>query len=201
MALTPDTPNESFLREVDENLRRDRLENFAKRYGKWLIGAVILFLAAVAAYLYWQEKKQEKATAQSEQLMAIYNDIGHGNADLAKKKLQPLETANSDVVRTLTLLTEAAIALDNNDRKTALAKYHSISGDDEIPEPYRNLALVRATSLEFDSLKPDQVIARLQPLAKPGKPMVRNGRRADGDGLFEAGAQRPGGTTVRSHFG
>ena len=57
MALTPDTPNESFLREVDENLRRDQLESFAKAYGKWLIGAVILFLAAVGGYLFWQNKQ------------------------------------------------------------------------------------------------------------------------------------------------
>ena len=43
MALTPDTPNEAFLREVDENLRRDQLEGFAKTYGKWLVAAVSNF--------------------------------------------------------------------------------------------------------------------------------------------------------------
>ena len=39
-----------------------------------------------------------------------------------------------------------------------------------MPEPYRDLALVRATALEFDTLKPEEVIARLEPLSKPGKP-------------------------------
>ena len=41
MALEPDTSNEVFLREVDENLRRDQMEQFAKRYGMWLIGALV----------------------------------------------------------------------------------------------------------------------------------------------------------------
>jgi hypothetical protein len=170
LALTPDTPNEAFLREVDENLRRDQMEQFAKRYGKWLIAALIVFLLAVGGYLYWQKKQQEKATAQSEELMSIYNQIGTGKTDAAKKRLQPLESSDSDVVRSLTLLTEAAIALDSNDRTTALAKYKAITADEDLPEPYRNLALLRATALEFDTLKPEEVIARLEPLAKPGNP-------------------------------
>lgn len=170
MALEPDTPNEAFLREVDENLRRDQMEQFAKRYGKWLIAAVVLFLIAVGGYLYWQKKQQEKASVQSEELMSIYNDIGSGKTDAAKKRLQPLENANSDVVRSLALLAEAAIALDANDRDTALAKYRAIADDKGIPEPYRNLALLRSTTLEFDKLKPDEVISRLEPLTKPGSP-------------------------------
>jgi hypothetical protein len=170
LALTPDTPNEAFLREVDENLRRDQLEGFAKTYGKWLVAAVVIFLIAVAGWLYWQNRQQEKAAEQSEELMAAYNDIGSGKVEEAKKKLQPLETADNEIVRSLALLTEAAIALDSNDRATAIAKYRTLSGDDGLPEPYRNLALIRATSLEFDSLKPEEVVARLEPLAKPGNP-------------------------------
>jgi hypothetical protein len=159
-----------FLREVDENLRRDQMEQFAKRYGKWLVAAVVLFLVAFGAYLFWQKKQQEKATAQSEELMTIYNDIGTGKTEAAKKKLQPLETADSGVVRSLALLTEAAIALDANDRDTAMSKYRALSADKGIPDPYRNLALLRATALEFDKLKPEEVISRMEPLAKPGKP-------------------------------
>lgn len=170
MALTPDTPNEAFLREVDDNLRRDQMEQFAKRYGKWLIALVVVFLVAVGGYLYWQKKQQEKASAQSEELMSIYNDIGAGKTDAAKKRLQPLETSGSDVVRSLALLTEAAIALDANDRDTALSKYNAIASDKGVPDPYRNLALVRATTLEFDKLKPEDVVSRLEPLTKPGNP-------------------------------
>src|SRR3546814_17664152 len=39
-----------------------------------------------------------------------------------------------------------------------------------VPEAYRNLALVRQTALQFDSLKPAQVIARMKPLAIVGGP-------------------------------
>lgn len=170
MALTPDTPNESFLREVDENLRRDRMQDFAKTYGKWLIAALVLFLAAVAGWLYWQNRQQEKAAEQSEELMAIYTDIGTGKTEQAAKRLEPLENSDNDVVRALALLTEAAIALEGNDRATALSNYRTLSADEGLPEAYRNLGLIRATALEFDQLKPEEVIARLEPLARPGNP-------------------------------
>ncbi|HET9811509.1 MAG TPA: tetratricopeptide repeat protein [Sphingomicrobium sp.] len=207
MALTPDIPaegpNEAFLREVDENLRRDQLESFAKAYGKWLIGAVVLFLAAVGGWLYWQHRQQEKSAAQSEELMSIYTDIGSGKADQAKKRLEPLEKADSDTVRALALMTEAAVALDSNDRTTALAKYRAIAADEGLPDAYRNLGVIRATAIEFDSIKPEEVIARLEPLAKPGEPWfgsagemtamayLKQGQKAKAGRLFAAIAADP----------
>lgn len=169
MVVTPDSPNEAFLREVDEDLRRDRMRDFGKRYGTWIVAAVVLFLAAVGGWLYWQEQQRQKAAAQSEELMAVYNDIGTGKTDVAKRRVQPLKEANNDIVRALALLTEAAIALESNDRNTALANYRTLA-DGGVPEPYRNLGLIRATALEFDKLKPEEVIARLQPLTNPGDP-------------------------------
>ncbi|QIL03092.1 tetratricopeptide repeat protein [Sphingomonas sinipercae] len=197
MVQTPDAPNEAFLREVDENLRRDQARDFAQRYGKWLIAAAVLLLAVTGGYLYWQEHKQKQTEAQSEELAAIYTDIGAGKAVPAKARLQALEDSHSDVIRALTLLTEAAIALEGNDRATALAKYRAVT-DADVPQPYRDLALVRATAIEFDTIKPEEVVARLEPLSKPGEPWfasagemtalayLKQGRKAQAGKLFAA---------------
>jgi hypothetical protein len=37
-------------------------------------------------------------------------------------------------------------------------------------QPYRDLALIRQTALEFEALKPQQVVDRLKPLAIEGAP-------------------------------
>ena len=52
MAQPPDI-SDTFVREVDENLRRDRARDFAKQYGGWLIGALVLFIAASGGFIYW----------------------------------------------------------------------------------------------------------------------------------------------------
>ncbi|QNM82509.1 tetratricopeptide repeat protein [Sphingomonas sabuli] len=170
MALTPDTPNDAFLREVDDNLRRDQMELFAKRYAKWLIAAVVVFLIAAGAYLFWQNQQQKKASQQSEELMAIYDQIGSGQGEQARKRLEPLKTVGNDMVRTLARLADAAVALDSADRNAALANYRAVADDKGAPDAYRNLALVRSTAIEFDQLQPAQVVSRLAPLTKPGNP-------------------------------
>ena len=190
MALTPDTPNESFLREVDENLRRDRMRDFAKRYGAWLLAAVALFLAAIAGWIYWQDRQKQQAAAQSEELSAIFTQIGAGKTADARQRLQALEKADSDALRASALLTEAAIALDANDRSTALAKYKALSNGD-MPAPYHDLGVVRATALEFDAIKPEEVIARLQPLAKPGEPWFGTAGEMTAMAYLKQGQKQP----------
>lgn len=198
MVLTPDTPNESFLREVDENLRRDQARDFAKKYGGWLIAAVVLFLAAVAGWLYWQQYQQKQAESQSEELTKIYSQIGAGQTKQAQQSLQGLENSGNSVVRTLALLTEAAIALDGNDRATAVAKYNAVANDSHAPQPYRDVALIRSVGMQFDQMKPEDVISKLQPLAKPGEPWfgtageltamayIKQGNKAAAGKLFAA---------------
>lgn len=193
MALTPDTPNEAFLREVDENLRRDQMEMFAKRYGKWLVVFVVLFLAAAGGYLYWQNRQQEQSAKLSEELTAIYNAIGAGKTEEAQKRLQPLQNSDADVVRSLALLTDAAIALEGNDRDTALDKYRALANDKGAPDAYRNLALLRSTALEFDALKPEEVVARLEPLTKPGNPWFGSAGELTGMAYLKQGQKHRAG--------
>lgn len=190
MALTPDTQNESFLKEVDENLRRDQMRDFAKSYGKWLVAGVVLFLAAIAGWLYWQDRKQQDAAGKSEELSAIFTDIGGGRLNNAKPRLQALENTDNDIVRASALLTQAAIALEANDRATALAKYKALTQDD-LPEIYQQLGLVRATTLEFDAIKPEEVIARMQPLAKAGEPWFGTAGELTAMAYLKQGQKQP----------
>ena len=169
MAL-PTDPAEAFVREVDENLRRDQMADMAKSYGKWIIAAVILFLAAVGGYLYWQSNSQKQAAADSEAMSAALDKVASGDTKKAAADLVSLSDARNDVTRASALLGRAALALRANDRKTAIGLYKQVEDDGGLPQPYRDLALVRRTMTEFDQLKPDEIITRLAPLAEAGKP-------------------------------
>lgn len=197
MALAPGETSESFIREVDENLRRSQAENFFKRWGKWLIAAVVLFLAAVAAFLYWQDRQRAAAAQQSEQLMSALDDITSGRTGKpVEQKLATIAAEAPEEVAGLAQLTTAALALQNGDRAKALASYKAVAEDKGQPDSIRTAALLRQTSLEFDQLAPDQVIARLQPYAQPGNPwfgsageltamaMLKGNRRSEAGRLF-----------------
>ena len=195
MALAPD-PTNTFLREVDENLRRDQLRDFGKKYGGWLAAAVALFLAAAGGYIYWQYHKQQRSEQQVEQLAQTYTNIGSGKAGNALQQFDELSNAGSEAVRASALFAAAALALQQNNSKLATAKYREVAGDDGMPKPYRDIALIRHTALEFDQLQPQEVIPRMEPLAKPGGPwfgsagemtamaLIKQGKRAEAGRLF-----------------
>lgn len=197
MALPPSTEvNETFLREVDEEYRRDKFRDFFVENRVFLISVLVLFLAVSGGWIWWQSYQREQAGRQVEELAAIFQDIGAGKAQQAEPKLKKLEESSSDAVRTTAIFTSAALDLQNNNAKAATAKYRSIAEDDGVPEPYRQIALIRQTALEFDQLKPDEVIARMKPLAAPGEPwfgsagemtalaLIKQGKKADAGKLF-----------------
>ena len=167
MAQPPDI-TETFVREVDENLRRDRVRDFFTDNKAALIGALVLFLAASAGIIWYQQHRRDVAEAHVEQLAQIYKDIGTGNTSKVAGQLDDLSGSSSKGVRATALFTRAAFAIQQNDTKTAVATYKKIADDGSLPDAYRNAALIRQTALEFDQLQPPQVIARMQPLAKPG---------------------------------
>ncbi|MCL6739544.1 tetratricopeptide repeat protein [Sphingomonas sp. RB56-2] len=186
MAL-PTDPAEAFVREVDENLRRDQMADMAKSYGKWIVVAVILFLAAVGGFLYWQTYQQKKAKAEAETVSAALDKVASGNLKGAQAELTSLSTSSNDVTRASALLGRAATALRQNDRKTAAELYKQVEADDGLPQPYRDLATVRRTMTEYDNLKPDEVIARLAPLSQPGNPFFGSAGEMTGLAMLAKG--------------
>jgi hypothetical protein len=194
----PPEVTDTFLREVDENLRRDQLRDFFTANAPWLIAAVVLFLAASGGLIWWNQHKLQRSEADVEQLAQIYKDIGSGNMSRTPQQLDELTQNGSKAVRASAEFTSAAVALQQGNVKSAAATYKTIAADDGLPGPYRNAALVRETAIEFDQLQPQAVIARLEPLAKRGEPwfgsagemtalaLLKQGRRQEAGQLFTA---------------
>lgn len=197
MAQTPEI-NETFRREVDENLRRDRMSDFVRKNGKWLIVAIVLFLAASGGAIWWQHYRQQRSERQAEQLSETFHNIGNGNLADAPRQLDQLSKNGSVALRASALFTSAGLAIQQNDLKLAIAKYRELAADNSLPQPYRDIASIRQTALEFDQIPPQDVIARLEPLAKPGKPwfgsagemtalaLIKQGKKDQAGQLFGA---------------
>lgn len=169
MALRP-VDNETFYREVDEELRRDRMLTLWRRYGKLVIGGVVLLLALLAAGIWWHGHRIQTAGARGEQLLAAFDDISSHNQAAAKTKLDALAKDGTAGYKAAALFTKADLAIEANDLKGAAALFHQAAGDTDLPQPYRDLATVRMTAIEYDGLQPQAVVDRLKPLAVAGGP-------------------------------
>lgn len=174
MALTPTDKragsDEAFVREVDDAVRSSDLTNFWKRFGRWLVGAVIAALLAFGGYIIWQNRVQAAADKQSEEFVAAMDKLQANDDKGANILLTKLAKADQPGYRAMAQLVQANIEGEKGDSKKAVAAYAKIASDSSLPQAFRDLALIRQTSAEFDTLPPQTVVDRLKPLAQAGAP-------------------------------
>lgn len=167
MAITPPN-NQALLREVDDAVRADMLMSTWQRYGRWIVVAIIAGLALFGGWLWWSNHSGETSGLMAER-MAKVTDIAQAGIPDAKE-LDALAKASQPGYRANALLLKAAVAAKAGKRPEAIALYKQIVADDGLSQPYRDLATIKQTALEFDAMTPDAVIARLKPLAVPDSP-------------------------------
>lgn len=164
MAVTPKT-DEAFLREVDEELRRDQIVGVWTQHGRLIVGAILGGLLIFAAVLGWRYWVQSKAEGQAVKLQTALDSLAANKPADARAALAELGTSGSPGYSAIARMTEANQLVQAGKAKEAAAKFASIAGDTAIGQPIRDYALVRQTNIEFDTLAPQVVIDRLKPLA------------------------------------
>jgi hypothetical protein len=161
---------ETFYREVDEELRRDQLMGMWERYRKLVIAGIVLVIAAIVFFFWWQNHQEQQAGKRSTTLLGAFDDISAGKKTEAGAKLDGLARESDDGPRAAALLTKAAVAISADDIKGAAALYRQVADDKDLPQAYRDVATVRMTAVEYDSLPPQAVVDRLKGLAVKGNP-------------------------------
>lgn len=173
MALTPrkdaDKAHDNmFMREVDDALRQDQMAGIVQNYGKFILIGIVLLFVALGGWFYYQHSKTEAAGIRGEEMTNALDAVRNNNLPGAANALKALEDADQPGYRAMSQVLAAGIKLEQNDPKAAAAAFAKVAADDSLPQPLRDLALIRQTAAEYDTLKPADVIARLKPLAVPG---------------------------------
>ena len=174
------------FQEVDEEVRRERLEQLWKRYGNYIIAAALVVLACVGAwrgYVYWEERKAAEAGAAYEAASALADAGKHSEAEAAFAKLANEGTAG---YRGLARFREAA-QLGLSDPKAAVATYDALARDASLGQSMQDLAAVRAALLLVDTASYQDLRARLEPLTAADRPFRHSARELLAFGAWRAG--------------
>jgi hypothetical protein len=154
---------DSFINEVTEEVRRERLFALLRRYG-WIAILLVLLLVGGAAWNEWR-KAQARAEAEARgEALLVALEAGDPLAQSTA-----LDALRSDrPVDSVMALYAAALAAAGADREAARAELDRLAANAGAPQLYRDLATLKSAMLGAGTVAPDARIAALEPLTLPG---------------------------------
>lgn len=156
---------DSFIDEVTEELRRDRMMGYLRRYG-WIAVLLVVLIVGGAA---WNEWRKASARASAETfgdavLTALQNDDPTDRV----RALSEIETTGAQ--QGLLQLLSAGELLES-DRDAALAALERAANDSALPEAYRQLAALKRVIAGGAALPMDEREMIIAGLSQPGQPL------------------------------
>ena len=154
---------ESFIEEVTEEVRRDRLFALFRKYG-WIGVLGVVLIVGGAAVTEWR-KASNRAAAQAFG-DAVMVALEQGTAPARRAALAAVP-ASADRAAILNLM----LASDpTDDRAGTLAALDKVASDATLPASYRDLAVLRRVVLSGADMALADRRAALDPIAAPGRP-------------------------------
>ncbi|MCP9483899.1 hypothetical protein NNA36_18195 [Shimia sp. CNT1-13L.2] len=159
---------DSFIEEVTEEVRRDRLFGMFRRYG-WIAGAAVVVIVGGAAWNEWQ--KAERVSAAQDTGDAIFEAIENPDDAARVAALEALQP-NSPEAQVLVDYLVASHQLSEGDNAGAAATLKAVSetGTD-VPEVYRQIALYKSLIANGAETPAAERRSLLDALAAPGAPL------------------------------
>lgn len=177
--------SDSFIEEVSEEVRRDRMFALWKRYGPYAIGALVAIVAAVGAVTWMEAREQAKAEAAGAALIAA--SIG-GPEETARAMSVIADNAGSAGEAVLARLRAAGALSEAGDMAAAAEAYDAVAIDAEAGPLLRDFAAYRAVMMRGAAMAPSDFADALSPVVNGGGPFALLAREARGVALARAGA-------------
>ncbi|TCT42162.1 tetratricopeptide repeat protein [Martelella mediterranea] len=178
--------DDSFIREVNEELRSDRMRDAWRRYGRILIALAILLVLGTAGWRGWEYWQSRQAAESGDVFLSALTAIENGNLDAAKETLDQLEAEGHGAYPVLAQLRAATLLAEDGDTAAAISAFSRIGKDRSIPAAVRDAAKLRAGWLLVDTGTYDQVSAEVESLSSDGNPFRFSAREILGLSAYRA---------------
>lgn len=170
--------DDSFIREVNEELRQDQLRSLWRRFGPFVIAAAALVVLATAAYVGYERWIESRANRSGDAFARALELAEQGNRDEALSALEELESSGYGAYPLLARLRAATTLAEEGRVEDAIAKLDAVAGDGSAPGAIRDIARLRAALLLVDHGSYEDVASRVEPLTADGNPMRHTAREA-----------------------
>ena len=179
--------DDSFFREVNEEMRQDQARKLWDRFGPAAIAlavAIVLGTAAYVGYDYWSTSRANQSGDAFSQALTLANE---GKHDEALGALQQLESDGYGAYPLLARLRSATVLADKGDLAGAVAEFDAVAADTSIPASISDMARLRAALILVDHGVYADVSARAEALAVETNTLRHAAREALGLSAWKEG--------------
>ncbi|MFV2092699.1 MAG: tetratricopeptide repeat protein, partial [Hyphomicrobiales bacterium] len=152
------------FREIDEELRQERLTKLWKLYGSYVIGGVVALVLAIGGYKFYVSYELSRAGEAGAQFAQATKLISEGKYAQAESILAALSQNGYASYPILARLQQAGALAAEKRLDDAVAVYDQIAQDTGADIMFRDLAKVRAAIILVDSASPEEISRRMDPL-------------------------------------
>ena len=159
-----------FIREVQEDLQRDRALKLWRRFRYPLLGVVVAIIAAVAVVVVLEDADRARSQAEAERFAAAQALLEAGKGAEAAEAFATLAGESEGGFAALALLRAADAKAKAGDDAGAVAMLDALAKNSRVEPHYRDLANLLAAERLVDSATPEEIDSRLATLLSPGNP-------------------------------
>lgn len=179
--------DDSFFREVNEEIRQDQARALWDRYGTFIIGlavATVLGTAAFVGYEYWTGTQASRSGDDFAQALSLAEE---GKNDEALAALKALEADGYGSYPVLARMRAATVMVEKGDTAGAVAAFDAIANDNAIVMSMRDMARLRAAFVLVDNGSYADVSQRVEQLSADTNPLRHSAREALGLSAWKEG--------------
>ena len=158
---------ESFIDEVTEEVRRDRMYLLLRRWGWVGIVAVVAIVGGAAFNEYRKARDTNQAQALGD---AILSALAENESAQRATSLQAVDASSVGGDAVLNMLLSAS-QTDAGSRRDAVNSLNAIATQGDLPEIYRAIASFKALLLQTDTMPVADRRQQFEALAIPGAPL------------------------------
>ncbi|MCB2055385.1 MAG: tetratricopeptide repeat protein [Geminicoccaceae bacterium] len=155
--------SDEFIREVDEELQREKLAVLWKQYGRYVIGVLAIVIGVTIAIVGWQSWTARSLQAQGAVMAEAERAFAAGDFDEAAATYAALASEADGGAAAVAELRRAEALLQKGDRAGAIAALDELARADVDPL-LADLGRLQALALQIDEGDPSTLSSELEPL-------------------------------------
>jgi len=157
----------NIFREVDDELKRDRASELARKYGPYAIGLAVAIVLGVLGHNLWQDWDLQHRSERSDQFNAALELTADGQNDAAVAALAELGEPDGSY-GTLAAFERARLLGEDGRRDEALAIWATLAASDAAGPALQGVARLNFVMHQIDDGDPVELRTMLEPLLVAG---------------------------------